>query len=153
MKGGINGGLVYFEPSAPTIAPFKQPPPMTIPVKPPPTMVNVQQPPPLIPAKVPPKAKQPTIIPVNVPPKPKPPTIVPANLAWRQAAFTMQVIQLFRLNRLCNTEFRYLSDATVHAFSLGRIDRAEREWLVEINRAGNRAKHDDLGWDAAWRWE
>ena len=125
---------------------------MTIPVKPPPTIVHVQQPPPLIPVKVPPKAKQPPITPVKAPPKPKPPTIVPANIAWRQAAFTMQVIQLFRLNRLCNTEFRYLSDATAHAFELGHIDGAERERLREINRAGNRAKHDNLAWDADWTW-
>ena len=123
-----------------------------MPVKPPPTIVHVQQPPPLIPAKVPPKA-QPVIIPFKVPPKPKPPPIVPANLAWRQAAFTVQVVQLFRLNRLCNTGFRFLIDATDHAFSLGRIDRAERDRLVEINRAGNRAKHEDLAWNAAAMWE
>ena len=131
---------------------MKQPPPVTLPVKLPPTIVHVQQPPPQIPVKVPPKAKQPPITPVKALPKPKPPTIVPANLAERQAAFTMQVIQLFRQNRLCNTEFRYFSDATAHAFEFGHIDGAERERLREINRAGNRAKHDNLAWDADWTW-
>ena len=131
---------------------MKQPPPVTIPVKLPPTIVHVQHLPPQVPVKPPPRAKQPQIIPVKAPPPPKPKAIVPANLAERQAAFTMQVIQLLRLNRLCNTEFRYLSDATAHAFELGHIDGAERERLRESNRAGNRAKHDNLAWDADWTW-
>ena len=145
-------GLVYFEPSAPTIAPFKQPPPVTMPVKPPSTIVHAQHPPPQVPVKVPPKATQPPIIPLKAPPPPRPKAIVPANLAERQAAFTMQVIQLFNLNRICNTDFRYLSDATEHAFELGYINRAERQRLREINRAGNDAKHDNLAWDADWTW-
>ena len=64
----------------------------------------------------------------------------------------MQVIQLFNLNRICNTEFRYLSDATEHAFELAYINRAERQRLREINREGNDAKHDNLAWDADWTW-
>ena len=89
---------------------------------------------------------------VNPPPKPKPPTIVPANLAERQAAFSRQVIQLFNLNRICNSDFKYLSDATEHAFELGYINRAERQRLREINREGNLAKHDNLAWDTDWTW-
>ena len=64
----------------------------------------------------------------------------------------MQVIELFNLNRLCHEDFRYLSDATAHAFELGYIDGAERQRLREINRAGNDAKHDNLAWDADWTW-
>ena len=124
---------------------MKQPPPVTMPL-------HVQHPPPQVPVKVPPRATQPPITPVKAPPPPKPKAIVPANLAERQAAFTMQVIELFNLNRLCNEDFRYLSDAYQHAFELGYIDGAERERLREINRAGNRAKHDNLVWDADWRW-
>ena len=136
----------------PPLPSCKQPPPVTIPVKPPPTIVHAQHPPPQVPVKVPPRATQPPIFPLKAPPPPKPKVIVPANLAERQAAFTMQVIQLFNLNRICNTDFRYLSDATEHAFELGYINRAERQRLREINRAGNEAKHDNLAWHANWRW-
>ena len=117
---------------------------MTIPVKPPPTIVHVQHPPP--------RATQRPITPVKAPPKPKPKAIVPANLAERQAAFSRQVIQLFNLNRICNSDFKYLSDATERAFELGYINRAERQRLREINREGNDAKHGNLGWDADWMW-
>ena len=136
----------------PPLPPCKQRPPVTMPVKPPPTIVHAQHPPPQVPVKVPPRATQPPIFPLKAPPPPKPKAIVPANLAERQAAFTMQVIQLFNLNRICNTDFRYLSDATEHAFELGYINRAERQRLREINRAGNEAKHDNLAWHANWRW-
>ena len=91
-------------------------------------------------------------VPLKAPPPPKPKAIVPANLAERQAAFTTQVIQLFNLNRICKTHFKYLWDATEHAYEFDYINWAERQRLREINRAGNDAKHDNLAWDADWTW-
>jgi len=136
----------------PSLPPFKQPSLVTMPVKLPSTIVHAQHPPPQAPAKVPPRATQPPIFPLKAPPPAKPKAIVPANLAERQAAFTTQVIQLLNLNRICRTNFRYLSDATDHAFEFDYISWAERQRLRVINRAGNDAKHKDLAWDADWRW-
>ena len=127
--------------------PYKSPPNAK-----PPAIIPAKVPPKKPPPPLPPRATQPPIIPLKAPPPPKPKVIVPANLAERQAAFTMQVIQLLNLNLMCKTDFRYLSEATEHAFQHRYINREERHRLREINRAGNEAKHDNLAWHANWRW-
>ena len=87
-------------------------------------------------------------LPAKRPPKRKSPTIVLADLRWRQEAFTLQTRQLFRLNRLCETKFRYHHEAINHAFKLRLNDSAEAGLLDVINNDGNAAKHEGLTRDS-----
>ena len=71
----------------------------------------------------------------------------PSDLQARMKAMEKQVCSLWELNNsfVPPQSYKYLSDAIDNATAAGLLSHAQTEELRNINRAGNKAKHENLG--------
>ena len=112
----------------------------SFPSSPLPTIVHVQQPPPQVPVGEDAESSVPVGEDTCCQMSSSPRRSYPLIFAGARKHSPCKRPSFFRLHRLCDTNFRYLSDAIGHAYRLARIDKAEADRLDDINRAGNRAR-------------